>query len=127
MRGILVTRIKAFWQPKPHPVTGDLLAPSERISWAIMGIYRRWSVFFALQALTIVWWTFPGVFPDGIIGWNAVWSDLAIIVEMMVGMAFLNQSMRDARVIRASLKELSEMHAEVRALLVEVHAATVTK
>jgi hypothetical protein len=69
-----------------------------------MNIYRRWSVFLALQALTVAWWLRPGWFPGGIPGWNYVWSDLAIVVEMMVGIAFLNQSMRDAVVIRSELK-----------------------
>lgn len=83
-----------------------MLAPGERVTWLVMGIYRRWSVFLALQLLTFAWWTFPAVFPGGLFGWNLAWSDLAIVVEMMVGIAFLNQSMRDARIIRAELAEL---------------------
>jgi len=82
-----------------------------------MGVYRRWAVFLSLQALTVCWWTMPAWFPGGLFGWNLVWSDLAIIVEMMVGMAFLNQSLRDAGIIRAELKELKEMHAELMALV----------
>lgn len=94
-----------FKAPKPHPLTGDMLAPGERITWHVMGIYRRWSVFIGLQILTLFWWTHPGTFPGGLIGWNLLWSDLAVAVEMLVGIAFLNQSMRDAKIIRNSLKD----------------------
>jgi hypothetical protein len=95
--------------PKPHPVTGDLLQGGERVTWKVMSVYRRWSVFFLLQVLTIVWWTHPFLFPGGLVGWNLLWSDLAVIVEMMVGIAFMNQSMRDAKIIRNSLADLQEI------------------
>jgi hypothetical protein len=106
-------------QPKPHPLTGDLLAPSERITWFVMNVYRRWSVFFLLQILTIVWWTHPHLFPGDLAGWNYLWSDLAVVVEMMVGIAFMNQSMRDAKVMRKSLADLQTEGDLIR----DIHAA----
>lgn len=106
-----------FNQPKPHPMTGDMISPGERITWRIMGIYRRWTVFILLQVLTIVWLSFPKYFPGGQFGWNLLWSDLAVMVEMIVGIAFMAQSMRDAKVIRAEMVELKEAHAETHQML----------
>jgi hypothetical protein len=104
-------RYAAWRQPKPHPLTGDLLDPGERVTWRVMSVYRRWSVFFLLQVLTIIWWTHPFLFPGGLAGWNYVWSDLAVVVEMMVGIAFMNQAMRDAKIIRSSLANLATLVA----------------
>jgi membrane protein insertase Oxa1/YidC/SpoIIIJ len=104
-------------QPKPHPQTGDMINLGERITWRIMGVYRKWTVFIALQVLTIVWWTNPHLFPGGLVGWNLLWSDLAVMVEMIVGIAFMAQSMRDAKVIRSEMKELQEAHTETHELL----------
>jgi hypothetical protein len=108
---------KGFNQPKPHPQTGDMIGPGERITWRIMGIYRRWTVFILLQVLTIVWLSFPKYFPGGQFGWNLLWSDLAVMVEMIVGIAFMAQSMRDAKVIRAEMIELKEAHSETHEML----------
>jgi len=112
-----VTLYKGWNQPKPHPQTGDMINLGERITWRIMGIYRKWIVFIALQVLTIVWWTNPKLFPGGLVGWNLLWSDLAVMVEMIVGIAFMAQSMRDAKVIRSEMKELQEAHAETHQML----------
>ena len=109
----ILSRVRAWRQPKPHPQTGDMLRLGERVTWRVMSVYRRWSVFLVLQALTLVWWLDPRRFPGGLAGWNYVWSDLAIVVEMMVGIAFLNQSMRDARIIRQELGEQTEMLADL--------------
>lgn len=115
----LLARYRDWSQPKPHPVTGDLLTLGERATWLVVSLYRRWSVFFALQVLTVVWWTWPRLFPGGLEGWNVTWSDLAIIVEMMVGIAVFNQGLRDARVIR---EELSQVREDAR-LIREIHEA----
>lgn len=114
----LIKRIQDFRKPKPHPVTGDMLNISERVSWSIMGIYRRWTFFFILQAVTIIWWTNPHLFPGGLAGWNYLWSDLSVVVEMMVGIAFFGQSIRDAKIIRQELGSISEEIALIR----EIHA-----
>jgi hypothetical protein len=124
---------RGWKQPKPHPQTGDLIGPGERITWRIMAIYRRWTVFILLQVLTIVWWVHPKWFPGGLVGWNLLWSDLAVMVEMIVGIAFMAQSMRDAKVIRSEMKVLAEAHEETHQLLAnraadfqmlrEIHAA----
>ena len=111
-----MTRIQRLMAPRPHPDTGDMLRLGERVTWRVMSVYRRWTVFLALQALTVVWWAFPKHFPGGLSGWNYVWSDLAIVVEMMVGIAFLNQSMRDAKIIRRELAEQTEMLDELKVI-----------
>lgn len=115
-------RYREWSQPRPHPVTGDLLSPGERVTWFIMGIYRRWSVFFALQVLTVLWLAFPRYFPGGQFGWNLTWSDLAVVVEMMVGISFIGQSLRDARVIRDSLAQSHETDKVLREELAQVKA-----
>ncbi len=101
-------------QPKAWGPLNDVMTPSERVTWRVMKVYRRWSVFLALQLLTLVWWTHPSWFPGGLPSWNYVWSDLAIIVEMMVGIAFLNQAMRDGAVLRQEMRELHEEMALLR-------------
>lgn len=112
----------AAWRtPKPYGELGDPMVFSERATWAVMRVYRRWTVFFLLQALTVVWWTHPSWFPGGLAGWNYVWSDLAIVVEMMVGIAFLNQMWRDGKIMRRSLGELSEVLGDVREMVADTH------
>jgi hypothetical protein len=115
--------IRRWREPRPHPLTGDLLSPGEYVTWQVMGIYRRWTVFCLLQALTLTWWTQPQWFPGGLAGWNYLWSDLAVMVEMLVGIAFLGQAMRDAQVLRKELREITAVHAELTRLVAEVHAA----
>ncbi len=111
-----MNRLRELLAPKAHPETGDMLRLGERVTWLVMSVYRRWSVFLALQALTLVWWTHPRWFPGGLAGWNYVWSDLAIVVEMMVGIAFLAQSMRDAKIIRRELAEQTETLDELKVI-----------
>lgn len=95
---------------KPYGSLGDTLSLGERNTWRVMTLYRRWSVFCALQLLTVLWWTHPSWFPGGLPGWNYVWSDLAVVVEMVVGISFLGQAIRDGAVIR---KELAELRCEI--------------
>lgn len=109
-------RLASWRQPKPHAETGDLLTPSERLTWHVIGIYRRWSVFLALQVITFIWWTWPRLFPGGQFGWNLAWSALAVDVEMLVGIAFFGQSIRDARIIRSELRVMREEQKLIRAI-----------
>lgn len=116
----MVARLRELLKPRPHPMTGDMLSFGERVSWRVMGAYRRWSVFFLLQALTVIWWVFPHFFPGGLPGWNYLWSDLAVAVEMTVGMAFLNQSLRDASILRAELRELKKDEELIAAIAQDI-------
>ncbi len=113
--GSVRERWRAWRAPAAFGNLGDVMTPGERVTWRVMKVYRRWSVFFVLQGLTILWWSDPRLFPGGLLGWNYVWSDLAIVVEMMVGIAFLNQAMRDGAFIRQELRELHELVADVHA------------
>jgi len=106
-------------ESKPHPVTGDMLSPTERVLWAVTGQYRKLRWFVALQVLTVIWWLFPRHFPGGLPGWNYLWSDLAVVVEQMVGIIFLQQMFRDAVIIRQELQTLRQDTA----LLHEIAAA----
>jgi len=120
-------RFHDWRQPRPFGVLGDVMAPSERITWGVMKVYRRWTVFILLQLLTVLWWTHPSLFPGGLLGWNYVWSDLAIIVEMMVGIAFLNQAMRDGAFLRTEVKELRQQMDLLHQVAVEVGVEGDTK
>lgn len=126
--GSISARIASLRAFRPHPVTGDMLSPGEQLTWHLMRVYRSPVVFLGLQLLTAVWWLFPRIFPGGLPAWNYVWSDLAVVVEMIVGMCFLGQSLRDAVVIRHALEELKAeviLQREELELLHEVHAAIV--
>jgi len=116
-------RLLAWWrqwrQPHPHPVTGDMLSPTERVIWVVITQYRRLRWFFALQALTAAWLLWPRVFPGGDNGWMIAWSDLAVIVEQVAGIAIFAQMLRDSLVTRTHLRELREDSRLIR----EIHQA----
>lgn len=107
-------RIAAWRRPRPYGPLGDVMAPSERVTWQVMQVYRRWSVFLGLQLLTLLWWTHPEWFPGALPGWNYAWSDLAVVVEMMVGISFLGQAIRDGRVLRKELAVIRDEMALLR-------------
>lgn len=115
--GAIRRRLAEWRKPRPYGFLGDLMGPSERATWAVMKVYRRWSVLIGLQVLTIVWWLFPRHFPGGREGWNLVWSALAVVVEMVVGIAFTGQMVRDGTVIRNELALQTSMMAELKELI----------
>jgi hypothetical protein len=83
------------------PVTGDVLTRSERVSWAVQGVIRRWLFLMVFTALTIAWWACPTLFGDpGRTWWNLVASYMAIFIESVVGIAMFSQTRRDALILR---------------------------
>jgi hypothetical protein len=89
-----------------HPDTGDILTLSEQISWAIQSVIRNWFFVIGWTAVSVVWWIKPRWFKDGsnYVHWQLLASWLAVTVELIIGIAMIGQTKRDAMVIRHILK-----------------------
>jgi len=89
-----------------HPDTGDILTFSEQISWTIQSAIRNWLFVIAWTATTAVWWIKPSWFGDdkSYIHWMNLASWLAVTVELIIGIAMIGQTKRDAQIIRHILK-----------------------
>jgi magnesium-transporting ATPase (P-type) len=98
--------IKFFKKKYIHESTGDVLNFSEQISWKIQGIIRNWLFVIAWTATTIVWWLYPHLFGDNgsYVKWMNLASWLAVTVELIIGIAMIGQTKRDAMIIRHILK-----------------------
>jgi magnesium-transporting ATPase (P-type) len=89
-----------------HPDTQDVLTFSENISWKIQGMIRNWWFVSAWTFVTIVWWVKPHWFNDdsSYVKWMNLASWLAVTVELVIGIALIGQTKRDAMIIRHILK-----------------------
>jgi len=103
--------IKAFKRKYIHEATGDVLTFSEQISWKIQGIIRNWYFVIVWSTVTFIWWIQPTWFTDthAYIKWMNVASWLAVTVELVIGIAMIGQTKRDAQIIRAIYKILPEI------------------
>ena len=89
-----------------HPDTGDVLNTSEQISWKVQGVIRNWWFVVGWTGITIIWWIKPRWFGDtsAYIKWMNLASWLAVTVELIIGIAMIGQTKRDAQIIRHILK-----------------------
>jgi low affinity Fe/Cu permease len=89
-----------------HKDTGDVLTFSENISWKIQGLIRNWWFVTGWSVMTFVWWAEPAFFHDthAYILWMNLASWLAVTVELIIGIALIGQTKRDAQIIRHILK-----------------------
>jgi len=89
-----------------HETTGDVLTFSEQVSWKIQGIIRNWFFVVLWSGVTFVWWLQPTWFTDthAYIKWMNLASWLAVTVELIIGIAMIGQTKRDALIIRHILK-----------------------
>lgn len=89
-----------------HKDTGDVLTFSENISWKIQGLIRNWWFVSAWTIVTFIWWAQPSLFHDthNYILWMNLASWLAVTVELVIGIALIGQTKRDAMIIRHILK-----------------------
>jgi len=89
-----------------HPDTGDILTFSEQVSWTIQSAIRNWWFVFAWTGLSAVWWLKPHIFKDSgsYVHWQLLASWLAVTVELIIGIAMIGQTKRDAQIIRHILK-----------------------
>ena len=108
------------WKKKYiHEATGDVLTFSEQVSWTIQGVIRNWWFVFLWTGLSAAWWVKPHWFKDtgSYINWQLLASWLAVTVELIIGIAMIGQTKRDAQIIRHILKlEKREMD-----LIEEIH------
>ena len=105
-----------------HPDTGDVLSFSEKISWFIQGIIRNWLFVIVWTGGTIIWWIKPGWFLDtsAYIHWMNLASWLAVTVELIIGIAMIGQTKRDAQIIRHLLRLQKDQMDDLREIMVEV-------
>jgi len=103
--------IKAFKRKYIHEATGDVLTFSEQISWKVQGIIRNWYFVIVWSTVTFIWWIQPTWFTDthAYIKWMNLASWLAVTVELVIGIAMIGQTKRDAQIIRAIYKILPEI------------------
>ena len=96
------------------PVTGDTLSAGEMASWRVQGVIRRWSFLGVITALTAyVWIVADPIWRHPLTDvWNLWASFLAIVIEGVTAMALINQTRRDACVIR----EIRAMSRHIEAL-----------
>ena len=89
-----------------HPDTGDVLTFSEKVSWFIQGVIRNWAFVIIWTVGTGIWWIKPHWFGDtsAYIKWMNLASWLAVTVELVIGIALIGQTKRDAMIIRHILK-----------------------
>lgn len=89
-----------------HEATGDVLTFSEQISWKIQGLIRNWWFVFIWSALSATWWIKPHWFKDNgsYVHWQLLASWLAVTVELIIGIAMIGQTKRDAQILRHILK-----------------------
>jgi len=104
--------LKKFFKKKyVHEATGDVLTFSEQISWKIQGVIRNWYFVILWSTVTFIWWTQPAWFTDthAYIKWMNLASWLAVTVELVIGIAMIGQTKRDAQIIRAIYKILPDI------------------
>jgi len=89
-----------------HEATGDVLTFSEQISWKIQGLIRNWWFVFIWSTLSATWWIKPHWFKDNgsYVHWQLLASWLAVTVELIIGIAMIGQTKRDAQILRHILK-----------------------
>lgn len=109
-----------------HPDTGDVLTFSEKISWFVQSIIRNWWFVCFWLVSSILWWMHPAWFKDNTsyVHWQLWASWLAVAVELVIGIAMIGQTKRDAQIIRHLLKlqkdqmdDLSDITREIKNLM----------
>lgn len=115
------------------PVTGDTLTAGERVSWMVQRIIRRWAFMGVIQLVTLVCWLVGTRSGAVLLWWNLGASDFAIVMEFLIGISMLGQTLRDANVTRTILRmeqqnvRMEEAHtqqlAELRAHVEQIRAA----
>jgi magnesium-transporting ATPase (P-type) len=111
-----------------HKDTGDVLTFSEQVSWTIQSAIRNWLFVIAWTSVTIFWWIKPSWFGDdkNYVHWMNLASWLAVTVELIIGIAMIGQTKRDAQIIRHILK-LEKQEIEHLQDLLENDVPTTTR
>lgn len=98
--------MRIFKTKHVHPDTGDVLTTSEMISWKVQDSIRNWWFVLGWTVLTAIWLKWPWLFFDDKVytKWLMFASWLAVTVELIVAIALVGQTKRDAQIIRHILK-----------------------
>ena len=106
-----------------HPDTGDILTFSEKLSWSIQSVIRNWWFVFFWTGLSAAWWASPRIFHDNhsYVHWQLLASWLAVTVELIIGIAMIGQTKRDAQIIRHILKLEKQEMEHIEDLIEDMH------
>ena len=105
-----------------HKDTGDVLTFSENVSWKIQGMIRNWWFVSIWTVGTVIWWIKPTWFGDtsAYIKWMNLASWLAVTVELIIGIAMIGQTKRDAQIIRHLLRLQKDQMDDLHDIMTEV-------
>ena len=106
-----------------HPDTGDVLTFSENVSWKVQSIIRNWWFVLGWTGLSAIWWANPHLFRDNhsFVHWQLLASWLAVTVELIIGIALIGQTKRDAMIIRHILKLEKQEMEHIEDLIEDIH------
>lgn len=101
------------------PVTGDELSLGEHVSWMIQAVIRRWLFLGLITAITAyVWVVADPIWQHGATDqWNLWASYLAIAIESVTAMALINQTRRDAVLIRRMVRMEEKIEGQTEVLV----------
>ena len=101
-----------------HPITGESITLGEHLSWTAQNAIRRWEFVGVVTLATVVCW---GIGTAGVLQWwNFAASYMAVLIELVVGIAKYQQTKADAKVIRKILAMEDHQFSELKRLIEKV-------
>jgi hypothetical protein len=101
-----------------HPITGENITLGEHLSWTAQNAIRRWEFVGVVTLATVVCW---GIGTAGVLEWwNYTASYMAVLIELVVGIAMYQQTKADAKVIRRILALEDHQFSELKKLIEKV-------
>ena len=101
-----------------HPITGENITLGEHLSWTAQNAIRRWEFVGVVTLATVVCW---GINTASVLEWwNYMASYMAVLIELVVGIAMYQQTKADAKVIRKILAMETHQFAELKDLIAKV-------
>ena len=98
-----------------HPITGENITLGEHLSWTAQNAIRRWEFVGVVTLATVVCW---GINTASVLEWwNYMASYMAVLIELVVGIAMYQQTKADAKVIRKILAMETHQFAELKDLI----------
>jgi hypothetical protein len=101
-----------------HPITGENISLGEHLSWTAQNAIRRWEFVGAVTFATAVCWVIGTA--TVLQWWNFSASYMAVLIELIVGIAMYQQTKADAKVIRKILAMETHQFAELKELIERV-------
>jgi len=101
-----------------HPITGENITLGEHLSWTAQNAIRRWEFVGVVTLATVVCW---GIDTANVLQWwNFTASYMAVLIELVVGIAMYQQTKADAKVIRKILAMEDHQFSELKRLIEKV-------